>query len=213
MRFEGEFRVPGHPDKVLEAFGDVERMVKCMPGAGLDGRDDEGNYLGHMVVAFGPKKIRFKGKIQAVVDPAALRGSLQVRGAAEMRMTAPAEVQVNYIVKADPAATTPVSVVSLVSEAELGGVLADFARTGGLVVTQALMDMFAERLVEEFSHSDPATTLASTAPLTNAIDQPVSTAAPAARAPVAPTSFSAGRLLWLVIKGRLFAWTRWMRAR
>jgi carbon monoxide dehydrogenase subunit G len=85
MRFEGEFRVPGQPLAVLERFAEVERMVKCMPGASIDGRDDDGNYLGGMLVAFGPKKIKFKGKVTASVDFDSLTGKLHVRGAADMR--------------------------------------------------------------------------------------------------------------------------------
>lgn len=150
MRFEGQFRVPGRPDHVLERFAQVERMVGCMPGASIDGRDDQGNYLGSMLVAFGPKKIRFRGKVTNAVDAAQSSGYLHVRGAAEMRAGARVEVHARYVVREDPVAMAPTSVVSLTTEAELGGVLADFGRTGGVAVTQALMDAFAERVAEEF---------------------------------------------------------------
>ncbi len=63
MHFEGEFSVPGKPDEVIRRFADVERMARCMPGAVIEGRDEEGNYLGGMLVSFGPKKIRFKGRV------------------------------------------------------------------------------------------------------------------------------------------------------
>jgi carbon monoxide dehydrogenase subunit G len=56
MHFEGEFRVPGTPDDVIRRFADVERMTRCMPGAVIDGRDEQGNYLGGMLVAFGPRR-------------------------------------------------------------------------------------------------------------------------------------------------------------
>ena len=170
MRFEGEFRVPGQPRAVLERFAEVERMVKCMPGASIDGRDDEGHYLGGMLVAFGPKKIKFKGKVTASVDLESLTGKLHVRGAADMRAGARAEVNVVYTVRDDASASTPTSIVALTSEAELGGVLADFGSTGGIAVTQALMDVFAQRCAEEFSkeasvptsggNSEPSTTAA-----------------------------------------------------
>ena len=41
MRFEGEFRVAGRPDEVLDRFSDIERMVRCMPGAQIEGRADD----------------------------------------------------------------------------------------------------------------------------------------------------------------------------
>jgi len=68
MHFEGEFSVPGTPDDVIRRFADVERMVRCMPGAVIEGRDAEGNYLGGMLVAFGPKKIRFRGRVAVETD-------------------------------------------------------------------------------------------------------------------------------------------------
>ena len=80
MHFEGEFSVPGNPPDVIQRFADVERMSRCMPGAVIEGRDDEGNYLGGMLVSFGPKKIKFKGRVSAETDPAALTGSIRGRG-------------------------------------------------------------------------------------------------------------------------------------
>ena len=43
MHFEGEFSVPGRPDDVIRRFADVQRMARCMPGAVIEGRDEEGN--------------------------------------------------------------------------------------------------------------------------------------------------------------------------
>jgi carbon monoxide dehydrogenase subunit G len=86
MRFEGEFSVPGKPADVIQRFADVERMARCMPGAVIEGRDEEGNYTGGMLVAFGPKKIKFKGRVAVETDAAALTGSL--RGATTLRQRA-----------------------------------------------------------------------------------------------------------------------------
>src|SRR4051794_27811564 len=151
MQFQGEFRVPGDPDTVLRRFADIERMARCMPGATLEGPAVDGRYPGAMVVAFGPKKIKFVGKLGADVDLAAHTGRLHVRGGAELRAAARAEVDVVYTVRKDDVATTPTSIVSLTSTAQMGGVLADFARTGGEAVMRALMDSFAARVAQEFA--------------------------------------------------------------
>ncbi|ALM83612.1 SRPBCC domain-containing protein [Bordetella sp. N] len=201
MRFEGTFRVPAEPRRVLDAFADIERMVPCMPGASLEGHDEEGLYLGTMTVAFGPKKIRFKGKVRSAVDPQALRGTLDVRGAADMRMPAPAAVHVEYTVTpaADAPAASPASVVTLVSEAELGGVLADFARTGGNAVTQALMEMFARNLADVVAVPQADATPAPPEP-----GKPVQPSQPRkTQEPSRPSqSLSAFSLLWLLIKAK-----------
>ena len=193
MHFEGEFRVPGRPADVLQRFADVERMVACMPGASIESRDAEGNYLGAMQVAFGPKKIRFRGKVTAQVEPATHSGSMHVRGAADLRTAARVEVRVNYALREDPAAKSPTSIVALTSEAEMGGVLADFARTGGTAVTHALMEQFAERVALEFAHERTADA---------AVDAPT---APSAASPARTEALPAHMLLWAVIKAKLRA--------
>jgi carbon monoxide dehydrogenase subunit G len=224
MRFEGEFSVPGQPRKVLERFAEVERMVKCMPGASIDGRDDDGNYLGGMLVAFGPKKIKFKGKVTASVDLESLTGKLHVRGAADMRAGARAEVNVVYTVRDDASSSTPTSIVALTSEAELGGVLADFGSTGGIAVTQALMDVFAQRCAEEFSKEasvpasggdpQPSTTAAASESSTS-----TNTASPDRAASARPASeqaneaLSANALLWSIIRTKFKQFKQWLGLR
>lgn len=243
MRFTGEFRVPGQPRAVLERFAEVERMVKCMPGASIDGRDDDGNYLGGMLVAFGPKKIKFKGKVTASVDLEALTGKLHVRGAADMRAGARAEVNVAYTVQADTTAATPTSLVALTSEAELGGVLADFGSTGGIAVTQALMEVFAQRCAEEFSR-DAATDAPACAPASteartteehsnanaaatseSQTDRPsnlsettkdvsTSSTAPVKAKPSQPNeALSAKKLLWLIFQAKFKRFKKWLGLR
>ena len=210
MRFEGEFRVPGQPRAVLERFAEVERMVKCMPGASIDGRDDDGNYLGGMLVAFGPKKIKFKGKVTASVDLESLTGKLHVRGAADMRAGARAEVNVVYTVRDDTSAAAPTSIVALASEAELGGVLADFGSTGGIAVTQALMDVFAQRCAEEFSR-EVSTTAGGTSSSTTASG--VASSAPNATSEPVNKALSANALLWSIIQTKFKQFKKWLGLR
>lgn len=192
MQFDGEFRVPGRPDEVLTRFADVPRMAQCMPGATIEGRDDAGLYLGSMIVDFGPKRIRFKGKVDATTDREALGGTLHVRGAADMKTAARAEVRVKYALRPDLDAREPATIVALSSEAQLGGVLAGFAETGGVVVTRALMDEFAARVAKEFASEGPA-------PPSGSANAPVPPASDS------PPAFSAGRLLWQFIRARIAA--------
>jgi carbon monoxide dehydrogenase subunit G len=152
MQFEGAFRVPGRPEDVIVRFTDVERMARCMPGATIEGRDDEGNYLGAMTVAFGPKRIKFRGKMSCHFDIPGLSGTLRGRGAADLR-AARIEVRTAFTVSPDPEAESgsPFSIVALTSEAELQGVLADFARTGGAALGNVIMEDFAKNLAAELS--------------------------------------------------------------
>ena len=186
MHFDGEFRVPGNAEDVIHRFADVPRMARCMPGAVLEPQSEDGSWPGAMVVAFGPKKINFKGRVTCEFDFAAKTGSLHGRGTADMR-AARIGVKVAFALRDDPAAAMPTTIVSIVSDVELGGVLADFARTGGVAVANVIMQDFARRAAQEFASDAPAQTQSA-----------------------APVPLVAHRLLWQVIKAKLAQFARWL---
>ncbi len=193
MHFEGEFRVPGKAADVIRRFEDVPRMARCMPGAMLEPQAEDGSWPGAMVVSFGPKKINFKGKATCDFDEQALTGSVHGRGTADMR-SARIGVKVSFALADVADAPRPETVVKIVSDAELGGVLEDFARTGGIAVANAIMADFARRAADEFSKDE--------------VPVEVATAAPA-EPPPAPAPLAAQGLLWIVIKAY---WTKFLRA-
>jgi carbon monoxide dehydrogenase subunit G len=185
VHFEGEFKIPGTSDEVMKRFADVPRMARCMPGAMLEPQSEDGSWPGAMVVAFGPKRINFKGRVTCAFDFAAKTGTLQGRGTADMR-AARIGVKVGFAVRDDPGAATPTSTVAIRSDAELGGVLADFARTGGIAVANVIMQDFARRAADEFAADAPATQQ------------------------IAPAPLAAHRLLWQVLKAKLAQFARWL---
>lgn len=152
MYFEGEFFVPGTPAEVMLRFAEVERVVCCMPGATIDGRDADGSYHGTMIVSFGPKRITFKGSVRCDFDAQGCRGTLTGRGAANLR-SARIEMTTRFSTHEAPGylPQRPMSLVKLNSDAELQGVLADFAQTGGVAVAKVIMREFARRMAEEFA--------------------------------------------------------------
>lgn len=148
--FDGEFEVPAPPDAVMTAFADVPRMASLMPGAFIEGQDEDGAWRGGMLVAFGPKKIRFQGKVTLQLDHAARNGTMVGRGSADMR-AARVETQLRFGVKPAPGAPAPASLVTLSSDTAMTGVLAEFAKAGGPAVARVLMEEFARRLREELT--------------------------------------------------------------
>jgi carbon monoxide dehydrogenase subunit G len=183
MHFEGSFSVPGKAEDVIRRFADVPRMARCMPGAVLEPQADDGSWPGAMVVAFGPKKVNFKGRVTTGFDFEALTGSLHGRGSADMR-AARIGVSVAFTLRNDPAAVLPATIVEVVSDAELGGVLADFARTGGVAVANVIMADFARRATEEFARDEVPEV--DTVPIRNS----------------EPVPLAAGSLLWAVIRAQ-----------
>jgi carbon monoxide dehydrogenase subunit G len=203
MHFEGEFRVPGKPADVIRRFADVPRMSRCMPGAVLERQAEDGSWPGAMVVSFGPKKINFKGKATCDFDLENCTGSVVGRGNADLR-AARIGVKVGFSLHDDPAAATPGTLVKIVSDAELGGVLADFARSGGTAVANVIMADFARRCAEEFSQDE----VPAAPPVAEAAE---GSAAPAAPRPAPePTPLAAHSLLWAVIKAQLARLGRWL---
>jgi carbon monoxide dehydrogenase subunit G len=205
MHFEGEFRVPGKAADVIRRFADIPRMARCMPGAVLEPQAEDGSWPGAMVVTFGPKKINFKGRATCEFDFDALAGNVQGRGSADMR-AARIGVKVSFDLRDDPAAAAPTTIVRIVSDAELGGVLADFARTGGIAVANVIMADFARRAAEEFSRDDapPAPEPDPAAPAASA------GLPPQAAASAEPAPLAAHGLLWVVIKAYLARLGRWL---
>lgn len=150
IAFNGEFTVPAGPDAVIDAFADLPRMASLMPGAFLEGQDEDGSWRGGMLVALGPKKIRFNGKVTLQLDRAARSGTMHGRGTADMR-AARVEMRLRFDVR--EAGTG--SVVALTSDTAMTGVLAEFARTGGPAVARVLMEQFAQRLREDLAPAPP----------------------------------------------------------
>jgi hypothetical protein len=232
MHFEGEFRVPGRADDVIRRFADVPRMARCMPGAMLEPQAEDGSWPGAMVVSFGPKKINFKGRVTCEFDFAAKTGALHGRGAADMR-AARIGVKVAFALRDDADQAAQTTIVRVTSDAELGGVLADFARTGGVAVANVLMRDFARRAADEFAN-DPspkdvtagANNEPEHAPTTPTATGPAQRAAPASDAHAAspmpatpkpaprplpaPATLSAHGVLWAVIKHKLRQLAAWL---
>jgi carbon monoxide dehydrogenase subunit G len=182
MHFEGEFRVPGKAQDVIKRFSDVPRMARCMPGAMLEPQAEDGSWPGAMVVSFGPKKINFKGKATCDFDYEALTGAVHGRGTADMR-SARIGVKVAFALSNATDSASPETVVKIVSDAELGGVLEDFAKTGGIAVANVIMADFAKRASEEFAK-----------------DEPERVASAASSPPRENAPLAAKGLIWIVVK-------------
>ncbi len=218
MHFEGEFKVPGKPADVIRRFADVPRMSGCMPGAVLEPQLEDGSWPGGMVVSFGPKKIAFKGKATCNFDFDACTGSVVGRGNADLR-AARIGVKVGFSLHDDPAAATPTTIVKIVSDAELGGVLADFARAGGTAVANVIMADFARRCADEFAKDEgPEPVAPEPEPVVEAAAsaEPAPAVAPPPPQPVrpnpmpAPVPLSATSLLWAVIRSQFVRLGQWL---
>lgn len=150
MRFETALSVPGDPAFVIERFADVPAMAACLPGASVGPVNADGSYPATLVVSFGPKRIAFKGTLTNRVDHENRTGVLAGRASADLR-AAKMAVQMTYALAAERGPDSAGTRITLVSEAELTGVLAEFANTGGVVLANALLGQFARNFAAQYA--------------------------------------------------------------
>jgi carbon monoxide dehydrogenase subunit G len=98
MRFSHEISVDAPPDELFEFMTDPEKVVTCLPGASVDGRDGD-DWRGAMSMKVGPIKASYKGTLRFLeLDPDARRAVMRARadeasgqGQAEARITSQIE--------------------------------------------------------------------------------------------------------------------------
>jgi hypothetical protein len=104
--------------------------------------------------------------------------------------------------------------VKVVSDAELGGVLADFARTGGVAVANVIIADFARRAAAEFAKDEQPiappsprepSVIQSDALVLAAVGQQPSPNRPP------PVPLAAHTLLWAVLKAQFARFGKWLR--
>lgn len=198
IEFDDQFEVPASPDVIMASFMDIERIAQCVPGVTLEGQDSEGNFLGTMTVAFGPKRLKFQGKLRCDFDASRRTGTLSGGGMAAGRGAA-VRVNSQFWVLESPGASVaaPRSIVKISSRADLQGVLAQFAATGGAVLAKQVMQEFAAALtVQLTSAATAAAGTADAAADNDAASQPVQAHPTTAVQPLSATS-----LLWRTFVG------------
>lgn len=208
IEIEDRFVVPAAPAEVMRRFSDVERIAQCLPGVALEGRDQEGYYLGTMTVAFGPKRVKFQGRVRCDFDLDGRRGTLAGAGSAAGRAaTIRSHTAFSIHPHPDAGPDANASVVEVLSRTELHGVLAQFAAAGGAVLGRQIMRDFSERLAEELRTESGGRSRQSQAEAPHtALPGPSSSLAPD------PQPLSALSLVWRVLRSLLGKTRREWRA-
>lgn len=197
MQFDNRFEVAGTPSEVIALFQDLPLTASFLPGASVGERNADGSYPATLTVAFGPKKIAFKGNLTNEVDVAKLAGKVVGHASADLR-GAKMSVTMDYQLAPAPAGTE----VTLVSEAEMTGMLAEFAKTGGVIVTQALLAEFAGRFSAHVRAMQPVVA-APGGDAAASMDGVAVGVAPAPAPAPAPQALSVFALLLQIIKSAL----------
>ena len=192
MEMQERFRVEADPERVWSLLSDVTAVASCLPGVELEGGDD-GAYNGRMRVSFGPTTAVFSGQAEIVYDHRGRTATITARGR-DARGASRAAASVLVVASAVDGGCA----IDVTGELDVGGPLAQFARTGGIHVTRALLVDFAACLTDRAAADDFS-------PLALGTNEPESVPA---RRPVASSSASRSTpaavgglgLLWRVLR-------------
>jgi carbon monoxide dehydrogenase subunit G len=188
--FEQAFVVKAPADKVFAYLIDPYRVAPALPGAALGEKGEDGSYAGTITIKVGPVTARYRGKmrfdnIDAAAHAVTIVASGQDtsgRGGADMRMQ-------SHLIENAPGQTQ----VSVTSEVNVTGVLAQFGRGMIQDVSNQIFQRFSEAVRAELEKDEAAAQSRAAATTAPPVEQPNATPAPvtSSRAPAGAPSSSA----------------------
>ena len=141
MRFSNEISVDAPPDELFEFMSDPEKVVTCLPGASVDGRDGD-DWRGAMNMKVGPIKASYKGTLRFLeLDADARRAVMRARadessgqGQAEARI-------VSQVEEGDGA-----SRIRMETDLQIRGKVAQFGSGAMEKVASRMLERFADNV-------------------------------------------------------------------
>ncbi|WP_344056274.1 SRPBCC family protein, partial [Prauserella halophila] len=145
MILEHEMSVSAPPREVFALLGDVERVAGCVPGAAIEGRDDDTGgeaYRGRVKVKVGPISAEYAGVVRFLdVNDTELSLRLQGRGS-DAHGNGDAEAEVLVTLAESGEGTT----VSLKTDLVIRGKIAQFGKGAINKVSDRILQQFAVNL-------------------------------------------------------------------
>ncbi|MCV7415522.1 SRPBCC family protein [Mycolicibacterium litorale] len=143
MRLVNEFSVNAPLETAWATLTDIPKVVECIPGAGLDRRDGD-DYHASVAVKVGPVGLTLAGTA-TVVSRRDDAHEMVVRGHARDRKgNGSAEATVTMVAR--DSATAGHSDVTVVTDLELGGRIAQFGSGVISQVSNRILGQFVKRL-------------------------------------------------------------------
>jgi carbon monoxide dehydrogenase subunit G len=140
MKLEQSFEVDAPLEQVWSVLLDIERVTPCLPGAGVEGRNEDGSYAGAFNVKIGPTAASYSGKLAFEnVDEATHTAVMQANGT-DRRGQGGARATITSTLHADGQRTR----VQVNTDYQITGRLARFGRGG-------MIEDIGERLLREFA--------------------------------------------------------------
>jgi hypothetical protein len=142
MKIQNEIEVAAPPDEVFDVLADVERVAPLLPGATLEGKEDDDTYAGTVKVKVGPITVSYRGTIHfRELDRDARRAVMRASGQ-EINGQGSTEATITATVTGADSE----SVLTMNTDMEVRGKVAQFGRGAISRVSGRILDQFARNL-------------------------------------------------------------------
>ncbi|MDP9474474.1 MAG: SRPBCC family protein [Actinomycetota bacterium] len=142
MKIQNEIEVAAPPDEVFDVLADVERVAPLLPGATLEGKEDDDTYAGTVKVKVGPITVSYRGTIHfRELDRDARRAVMRASGQ-EINGQGSTEATITATVTGEDSK----SVLTMDTDMEVRGKVAQFGRGAISRVSGRILDQFARNL-------------------------------------------------------------------
>jgi carbon monoxide dehydrogenase subunit G len=160
MLLNNEFVVDAPAQTAWTFLTDLERVAVCLPGASLDGREDEA-YVGRVKVKVGPISANFQGTARFIERDDAAHAATIVAVGKDQKGQATANATIRARLEQEGPSRTRVLVDT---ELEISGRMAQFGRGAIADVSARLMNQFADNLSARITTAPATNTEVGTGP-------------------------------------------------
>jgi hypothetical protein len=193
LQFEHSFVVKAPANRVWAYLTDPFRVAPALPGAAITEKLDDRTYAGTITVKVGPVSARYKGKVRfETLDPATGTAEIAASGQ-DVTGRGGADMKMKSRIAERPGGESEVSVVS---EVNVTGIMAQFGRGLMQDVSNQMFERFTEAMRAELEKPVAAESPAAAAAAASAAPPPAAVSA----APIEVSSFVVRRpAFWILV--------------
>jgi carbon monoxide dehydrogenase subunit G len=145
MKIQNEIEVAAPPDELFDVLADVERVAPLLPGANLEGKNDDDAYAGTVKVKVGPITASYRGTLRFLELDHDAHRAVMAASADETKGQGNLEAKITASVSGSDSQ----SILSLDTDLDVRGKAAQFGRGVLGNVSQRVLQQFARNLESE----------------------------------------------------------------
>jgi carbon monoxide dehydrogenase subunit G len=142
VNIQNQIEIDAPPDELFEILSDVERVAPLLPGASLEGKQEDGSYAGTVKVKVGPISVTYQGTLYfAELDHGSRKAVIEASG-----QETNGQGSTQATITATVSGSDSTSVLNMNTDMEVRGKVAQFGRGAIDKVSQNILDQFAHNL-------------------------------------------------------------------